>query len=271
MASNLVADFNELRASLKPAIDTWKTHLQDVWTKIRTIQNENERLAFIIEYNKFKDLHKLMDHIVVEETPILNPHSSSLLTAMTTNEIKKNIQNLYRINEALKIKDAPLENIGTTIIDTLIKPVEECLETSTSRNKIHKRIWCVRTLNKAIKLTKQAKHELIPHNIYTDIISRINTCILCLNEYMFGSFGKGVLLQLARESECQPDGTTMIYHVAIIYKLKCEDCGATHEIYTSMYEDVYAPRKCKECKSHRIVKDNGNYCGAGQSSLRVVP
>lgn len=122
----ILEQFTALRKSLEPLVQEWTPILSVLKKEICNIKNENERLAFKIELNKFCNTYESMKS------------TSTVLDEVTTLEIKTNMMELHHIKMELNEKEEP-DNIGDEIITKLIAPVEEVLG-SSKKEKLLERI-----------------------------------------------------------------------------------------------------------------------------------
>lgn len=233
----LEEQFTALRKSLEPVVKEWTPILSVLKKKVCAIKNEDERLAFTMELNKLCNAYDSMKNTSLDSDD------------MTKLEIQTNMRDLHQIRMELNTKEQ-LDRIGDEIITKLIAPVEEVL-TSSLKEQLLQRIRCVIKLKKAIKLLKQCRN-LIPYDTRFEIQQQINTCIVTLNRYFLGSFGLGILLRFGKEPENIGDGMVFQYDVGVKHSVMCQQCSHVKDVYSGLYNDVYAHVHCPNCGSHQL-------------------
>ena len=208
----------ELRNSLKPMIDSWEVTLADTWQKIRMIQDKDQRLAHVFEYNKFKDLLIQMKHI---QNDTLSNH------AVTIASIRCDLA-----------QNAKFDNVGDDILE-MIKTVETIIKSAKPDM-----MFIVSTVKRVINLLKQGD-DVIPINTKKECIERLNSCIIYINQHIRYPT-HGIILQL-RKDKSEHKMLAAIYHVI------CGDCNRIMTVTGSTDEEIYAPPNCSSCKSCNVL------------------
>lgn len=214
--------FNDLRSDLDCLAKNWSVKLDEIWDeKIKTTEDRDERLALIIEYNRFKDLAREIDWLRNDKNAVTR-YSKRIASVKCE---------LVRAREH--------ESVGDEI-SLLVEDIEQML--GQERPKMG--LVCS-YIKHAIWALKEGE-EVVPSPLKHDIIRRLNECIIKRNKSVL--FPKhGIILQVRRYKE-------FIHCVASIYHVKCNKCKTVMTVSGNSDCDVFAPAKCSKCKSCELYK-----------------
>ena len=216
--------FDDLRLDLDCVAEKWSVKLDEIWDeKINKTGDKDERLALIIEYNRFKDLAREIDWLRTDKNAVtryskrMASVKCELVWAREHESVGDDISILVEDIEHMLLQEKPKIGLALSYIKHAIRALKE-------------------------------GEEVVPSPLKQDIIRRLNECIiLCNKSIMFPK--QGIILQVRRYKE-------FINCVAIIYHVKCNKCKTVMTVSGNSDCDVFAPAKCSKCKSCELYKVN---------------
>ena len=214
----ITESFENLRADLEPLVSTWQRKLESIWTNIRTVEDKNKRYSYIVEYNRFKDLLNSMSILKHDDLSVY------------TNE--KTIASIRQ--DVLQCTQEP-DNVGTDIGELLTKMEESLHDTPLNAQQL------TSDIRQIIKLIKKGQ-DVIPNPTKTQLIDRLNTCIIARNKHT-SHRTHGIVMQLRRQPK------NIVHCVAAICHVQCQNCKHFMTFSGNTECDIYAPITCTKCQS----------------------
>lgn len=208
--------FDPFREDLDRLCKEWGPCLDGIWENVKHVEDKEERLAMIIEYNRFKDLLHTMIWLKDDK--------------MALTRYSKKIASIR--SELHSTRDH--ESVGYDI-EQLVVCIEKDLLHRTP--KMH---TVTSNIKRCIHVLKQGE-EVIPAKLRHELIKRLNVCIVKVNKQVKFPH-HGIIIQLCEDRDC-------IHCAARLVKVKCNTCGYEWQISGNSELDMFAPAKCPECAS----------------------
>lgn len=226
--------FNKLRNDLEKVINLWEPELEVMWEEIQNNDSDSreERLSYIIEYNRFRDL-------LISIKWLYNDKEAITRYSKKIASIKCELNN-----------KAEYENIGLDILD-LIKKLEKRINEFNSLELNDEKNDSLHEINvnikKCISLIKKGQ-EVITIKTKTELVNNLNKCIISRNK-IDKNARHGIILQLREDKD-------FINCMAVIYCVECNNCNYLFECCGNADGDVYASKKCPKCESFDLFKSD---------------
>ena len=215
---SIINEFDDLREQLEPLVNSWKLKLDELWEKIRDVEDTNKRYSYIIECNRFKDLVSQMAFIKNDDIAVYTKEK----------KIRSIRHELHSENDD--------ENVGIEVGD-LISKIESELKYQPNMKNV------VSNIRRSINLIKMGEY-VIPRATKRELIDRLNKCIIARNNRVSHPT-HGIVIQLKENRD-------FMHCIAAICHVQCQDCKHFMTFSGDTDCDIYAPIKCTKCKSFKL-------------------